>query len=128
MTDYTKSVKARALPGIEVEIKDRLSDYGAFALCPKCRTRCRVPIVGIDEPVVCRCAKCNDEFKVAEPAYKLPEREAWVMLIDEATEEQVREVGRLCGSVGVTGRFVRGDINRAFYKVNTGIEKGVRND
>lgn len=125
MTDFTKYVKANAVEGVRVEITDARSDDGVRAYCPECGKPCRVPLVAIDEPVVSVCGYCGNEFTVAPPAYKPPERDAWVMLIARATEQECRELGKMAGSIGLTGKFVRGDIARAFYKESRGInEKG----
>lgn len=39
-----------------------------------------------------------------------------VMVIDSATTEQIRSIGRFCGSIGVTGVFKRGTLQQVFER------------
>lgn len=50
------------------------------------------------------------------PAPTFEQPEPMVMVIDSCTVSQAKEIGRFCGSLGVTGKFVRGTLSQAYEK------------
>lgn len=67
-------------------------------------------------------AQAPEPEPVPEPAPIIPEPkplgEPMVMVIDSCTVEQAREIGRFCGSIGVTGVFKRGTLSDIVRREN----------
>ena len=69
-------------------------------------------------PVTCEADECAPPIPLCEPepipvpAYAPPVEEAvpMVMVVDACTVSQAKEIGRFCGSIGVTGTFKRGTL------------------
>lgn len=47
---------------------------------------------------------------------------SWVMIINSATDEQCREIGKFCGSMGITGKFISGSVDEQYLR--RGIYRG----
>lgn len=64
------------------------------------------------------------EIAEAQPVETPPQRASFmkpdpakprIMIIDAATTEQCKQIGKVCGSLGVTGRFVSGTLEEVYW-------------